>query len=382
FVFVLAGGSGTRLAPLSLTGPGQLPKQFLALVGARTMLQQTIDRLPAGRLVVVPEECYAEAVREQCARPLSGAAGSAIAILAEPFGCNTAPAVGLCALYALHQTADKNTVLFFLPADHIMNKSVFTQLFNRAVTQAATGRIVTIGITPDRPETGYGYIKARGSGACLQVDAFVEKPDLPTARQYLAAGNYFWNAGMFVMKIGTALQALERYAPEIYQELLGIDFAGDLSVEIARQYQCLKAKKQNISIDYAVMEKAAAEMDLLPAPPELEWNDVGGWVALAKYYPPDAADNLIINYTADEIQLSGARGLLVVNSGNGILICPQTLAPRAKDIIPGLQQGLKSECLDCRNVAVENQTARYVGVIGLQDMQISYQSGRLEIRKL
>jgi mannose-1-phosphate guanylyltransferase/mannose-6-phosphate isomerase len=252
-------------------------------------------------------------------------------------------------------------------------------LFQQAVARAANGKIITIGITPDRPETGYGYIETSGSGAQLAVRAFVEKPDLPTAQKYLSAGNYFWNAGMFVMRIDTALQALERDAPEIYRALLGIDFTKNLSTEIARQYQLIKDKKQNISIDYAVMEKEAANMELLPAPTALAWNDVGGWIALRKYYPPDAQNNLILNYTREEIVVSGLRDLLVVNTENGILLCPQTLAQRAKEIIAGLEKKLAAETIDCQNVIIENNTARYIGAIGLQDIKIVYENKKLNV---
>ncbi|MDR2428393.1 MAG: mannose-1-phosphate guanylyltransferase [Candidatus Margulisbacteria bacterium] len=379
YVFILAGGSGTRLAPLSLTGPGKLPKQFLPLVGEKTMLQQTIERVPDGQIVIVPEERYVPAIRRQCAE-LTGAR-SEVEILAEPFGCNTAAAAGLCALYARQKTNAEQTVLFFLPADHIMDENVFEQLFRRAVVQAASGKIITIGITPDRPETGYGYIQTSGSGAELNVQAFVEKPDLPTAQKYLAAGNYFWNAGMFVMRVDTALRALERDAPEIYRALLGVDFTKNLSTEIARQYQIIKDKKQNISIDYAVMEKEAANMLLLPAPTALEWNDVGGWIALRKYYPPDTQNNLILNYAREEIAISGLRDLLVVNTENGILLCPQTLAQRAKEIISGIEKKLTAETIDCQDVIIENSTERYIGVIGAQNIRVVYKNGELNVSK-
>ncbi|MDR1322976.1 MAG: mannose-1-phosphate guanylyltransferase [Candidatus Margulisbacteria bacterium] len=380
YVFVLAGGSGTRLAPLSLTGPGKLPKQFLPLVGEKTMLQQTLERIPDGQIVIVPEERYVPDIQKQC-KDLPGAPGKA-EILAEPFGCNTAAAVGLCALYARQKTNDDKTVLFFLPADHIMDQNIFGQLFRQAVARAADGKIITIGITPDRPETGYGYIQTGDQGDKLSVQAFVEKPDLPTAQKYLAAGNYFWNAGMFVMRIDTALQALERDAPEIYRALLGVDFTQNLSTEIARQYQIIKDKKQNISIDYAVMEKEAANMELLPAPTALEWNDVGGWIALRKYYPPDAQNNLVLDYAREKIEISGLRDLLVVNTENGILLCPQTQAQQAKEIIAGLEKKLTAETIDCQNVIIENLAERYIGVIGLTGVKVNYRTGWLEIRKL
>ncbi|GBR74897.1 mannose-1-phosphate guanyltransferase, partial [Candidatus Termititenax aidoneus] len=154
------------------------------------------------------------------------------------------------------------------------------------------------------------------------------------------------------------------------------------SAEIARQYQIIKDKKQNISIDYAVMEKEAANMELLPAPTALEWNDVGGWIALRKYYPADAQNNLVLNYAREKIEISGLRDLLVVNTENGILLCPQDQAQRAKEIIAGLEKKLTAETIDCRNVIIENLTARYIGVIGLTGIKVNYRAGRLEIKKL
>jgi hypothetical protein len=130
------------------------------------------------------------------------------------------------------------------------------------------------------------------------------------------------------------------------------------------------------------MEKEAANLELLPAPTALEWNDVGGWIALRKYYPPDARNNLVLNYAREKIAVSGLRDLLIVNTENGILLCPQTQAQRAKEIISGIEKGLSTETIDCQNVLIENLTARYIGVIGLTGVKINYRAGLLEIKKL
>ncbi len=376
--FILAGGSGTRLAPLSLTSPGKLPKQFLALVGNKTMLQEAADKVPAGNeIIVVPEEKYTQTVQAQL--------GNSAKILAEPFGCNTAPAIGLAALYALKMTADQDTVLFFMPADHIMDKPAFQKYFKTA-TEAAfnTNKIVTIGIKPTRPETGYGYIKVadKHNEKAYNVNSFVEKPNLATAAQYLAAGGYYWNAGIFSMKIKTILAALKKDAPLIYEKISNIDLTSNLSQEITREYTAIKEAKQNISIDYAVMEKEAANMLLVEAGEDLEWNDVGGWVALSKYINQDQNNNLVLNYLSLEIKLENCRDLLIVTSVNGILITPQSSAQKAKEIIPGIESGKRTELISCQNSTIKNNEAElYIGGIDLVNYDIELKNNRLTITK-
>lgn len=376
---ILAGGSGTRLAPLSLTGPGKLPKQFLALVGQRTMLQETLARIPKGSdVIIVPETKFADVVRTQ--------AGKEVEILSEPFGCNTAPAVGLAARYALEKWGNDDAVLFFMPADHMMNAPAFQKYYELATAAAfKTGKIITIGISPTRPETGYGYIKVKpqlDTEPCA-VEKFVEKPSLKTAEKYLSEGGYYWNAGIFAMKIKTALNTLEKDAREIAERLSQIDFnTTDLQADIARKYEEIKDIKQNISIDYAVMEKEAKNMLLIPADKSLAWNDVGGWIALSEYVKPDKDNNLVLNYMKTEIKLSNCKGLLIVTSENGILITTQELAPRAKDIIPGIQAKKTTELIDVKEVTIQNTTQLYLGVIGLQNMSISYDGTSLHVTQL
>jgi mannose-1-phosphate guanylyltransferase/mannose-6-phosphate isomerase len=371
FVFILAGGSGTRLAPLSLTMPGKLPKQFLALVGERTMLQQTIDRIPAGQqIVVVPEEKYTAAVEAQIGHHK---------ILAEPFGCNTAAAVALSARYVLQQTNGEDAIAFFLPADHIVDTKAFQKYFMQARDAVAhDDKIITIGIKPDRPETGYGYIETAG----VQVKRFVEKPDVATARKYLEQGDFYWNAGMFAMRAKTILKLMVKDCPDVLEQVNKIDFTKNLSAEITREYTVIKQKKANISIDYAVMEKEAANMRLIPAGADLEWNDVGGWIALSHYIKPDTQNNLVLNYLKTKIQLENCRDLLVVTSENGILVTTQELGQRAKDIIPGIQAEKNQDSIDCQNVTIDNATSKYIGTIGLKDTTITYDGYVLHIKKL
>lgn len=373
---ILAGGSGTRLAPLSLTGPGKLPKQFLALVGQKTMLQETMDRIPKGSdVIIIPETRFADVVKAQV--------GKQAEILSEPFGCNTAPAVGLAARYALEKWGNEDAVLFFMPADHMLNAKIFKTYFEQATIAAyTTGKIVTLGITPTRPETGYGYIKSKPTDdpALCPVERFVEKPNLATAEKYIAEGNYYWNAGIFAMKIKTILTALEKDAREIAERLSQIDFhTSDLQFEIARKYEEIKEIKKNISIDYAVMEKEAKNLLLIPADKALSWNDVGGWVALSEYVKPDKNNNLVLNYLNDQVNLNSCRDLLVVTSENGTLITTQELAARAKDIIPGITAGKSLETLDCTKVQAANTSGKYLGIIGLKNTTVNHTPGQLTI---
>jgi len=245
---------------------------------------------------------------------------------------------------------------------------------------------VTIGIKPERPETGYGYIKVRqqekiGYEMLYKVDRFIEKPKLTMAQQYLNEGGYYWNAGIFAMKAKTILRALEKNAPLIFQRITNINFDHDLSAEIAREYKMIKAEKQNISIDYAVMEKEANDLLLIPADETLAWNDVGGWVALAKYIPVQPHNNLIFNYLNLDIQIAGPADLLVITSANGILITSQELAPRAREIIPGIEAQKTTEMIDCRDTRIENRTTLYLGAIGLEQINISFDGKKLNITR-
>jgi len=395
-VFIMAGGSGTRLAPLSLTTPGNLPKQFLSLVGQDTLLQKAITRIPEKTAItIVPELKYEKEVLKQ-AQDIN----ITVTSLSEPFGCNTAPAILLSAYYALNNGANEDTVLFFMPADHLMNDDTFRETFEKAITIAERSeKIVTIGIKPERPETGYGYILTdKDKNKDLRIEnelpvlQFVEKPDLATAEKYVKSGDYYWNAGIFAFKVKTILQAMENDAPEIFSVLSEIK--DNLTIDnISRQYTKIKEAEANISIDYAVMEKEASNMLLIPADTSLEWNDVGNWVSLEKYLNKDEHDNhfsdhidfidsghnTVLNYLDISITLNHCTSILVVATKNGILICPKELAQRAKEIIPGIEAGKKEEMTDCEHVLIKNSTETYIGIIGLANAAVEYDNKKLLI---
>jgi mannose-1-phosphate guanylyltransferase/mannose-6-phosphate isomerase len=311
---VLSGGSGTRLWPLSRE---KYPKQLLPLVGEQSMLQATVARLGgladmAGPLLVCNEE-HRFVVAEQV-RTL-GLQGS---VLLEPFGRNTAPALALAALWAVRDGEDP--VLVVMPADHdIADGAAFRDAVARAVTLADTGVTVTFGITPDCPETGYGYIQrgqalADGSGG-FALARFVEKPDRQTAESYLDSGDYLWNSGIFVMKASVWITALGLCRPDILaacqQALAGGKTDGDF---VRVDVEAFKACPSD-SIDYAVMERLTTGGAGLPKaaviPLTAGWSDVGAWDALWKVLPKCGEGNA----TRGDVMLENCRDTLVVSEG-------------------------------------------------------------------
>ncbi|WP_295005759.1 mannose-1-phosphate guanylyltransferase/mannose-6-phosphate isomerase [uncultured Dechloromonas sp.] len=311
---VLSGGSGTRLWPLSRE---KYPKQLLPLVGDNTLLQETVARLGGleglGEPFLVCNEEHRFAVAEQLR--LLGKRGQ---ILLEPCGRNTAPALTLAALWA--QRDGDDPVLVVMPADHvILEGEVFRKAVARAVGLAEQGLAVTFGITPDCPETGYGYIQ-RGDRSGLDDGAyalarFVEKPDRETAQAYLDAGDYLWNSGIFVMKASTWLSALSVCRPDILlacRTALGaVSQDGDFVRVDRREFeQC-----PSDSIDYAVMERLSAGLPGLPGaaviPLSAGWSDVGAWDALWKVLPKCAAGNA----TRGDVMLESCRNTLALSEG-------------------------------------------------------------------
>jgi mannose-1-phosphate guanylyltransferase/mannose-6-phosphate isomerase len=309
---VLSGGSGTRLWPLSRE---KYPKQLLPLVGEQSMLQATVARLEgldgmAGPLLVCNEE-HRFVVAEQV-RTL-GLQGS---LLLEPFGRNTAPALALAALWAVRDGEDP--VLVVMPADHdIADGAAFRDAVSRAVKLAETGVTVTFGITPDCPETGYGYIQRGralndGSGA-FALARFVEKPDRPTAESYLDSGDYLWNSGIFVMKASVWIAALGVCRPDILaacqQALGGGKTDGDFVRVDADAFRACPSD----SIDYAVMERLTTGGTGLPKaaviPLTAGWSDVGAWDALWKVLPKCGEGNA----TRGDVMLENCRDTLVVS---------------------------------------------------------------------
>ena len=362
---ILCGGSGTRLWPLSRTG---FPKQFLCLTGQDSLFQQAATRLAQlGRsditvsppLLVTGEDhrfFAAEQLRE---------AGIALGhALLEPTGRNTAPALTLAALAA--QAGGEDPVLVVTPADQtVVNTAAFTQAMQQAIQEAAAGTIVILGINPDRPETGYGYIQTspslRGEAEAVHpVQRFVEKPDAAKAQQYLDTGGYFWNAGMFVLKASVWLQALEQFRPDILQTTrTAWNERREDGHFIRPGQEAFKAIPAE-SIDYAVMENApGAGLPIKMVTLDAGWSDLGAWDAVWNVLPKDEAGNAhvgdvlftdsrntLVHATSRLVSLVGVDDLIVIETPDAVLVADRTRSQDVKHIVNALSlQGREEHIL-------------------------------------
>lgn len=348
---VMAGGSGTRFWPQSTEAR---PKQFLNIFGERTMLQSTVDRIekliPAERVWVITNDKYVDLVREQLPDiPTQN-------IVGEPVGRNTAPCVAAAA--ALIHQQDPNGTMVVLPADHLIAETDnFLSILEAAESKAREdGSLITIGIKPDHPETGYGYIEFDEDSSenhngqeVKQVKQFREKPDSETAQKFIDAGNFLWNSGMFIWKASTILNKFEQYLPEIDEEIKTLErslSAGDQKESINNfYYGC-----PSISIDYGIMEKADS---VYVVPGDFGWNDVGSWRAVydlrskdengnviqAKHTETaDAKNNLLQSKGEKMIALVGVENLAVVETDNAILICDIDHSQGVKKVVNKLRK--------------------------------------------
>ena len=342
---IMAGGSGTRLWPLSRAGH---PKQFLTLNGEDTMLQSTIKRLNGldiSSSVTICNEEHRFFVAEQL-REIDKL-GS---IILEPVGKNTAPAISLAAL-----TAHDDPMLLVLAADHVIqDEGAFTKAVNQAIPLAEAGKLVTFGIVPKEAHTGYGYIK-KGSqeGNGFSVDKFVEKPSSEVANDYVASGNYFWNSGMFLFKASRYLEELNKFRPDIYAACLDATKETESDLDFLRINKEAFAKCPSESIDYAVMEKTA---DAVLVPMDAGWSDIGSWSSLWDISDKDINGNASIGdvllhnskncYVRTDDKLVAAVGLddlVIVNTKDALMVAHKDAVQDAKVIAQQLKENARGE---------------------------------------
>ena len=342
YPIILAGGRGTRFWPLSRK---KLAKQLLPLNSQKTMIQETVERL----LPVAPaKQCWIITngdLRDNIIRQVKQVPKQQV--IAEPMGRNTAPAIGLAAFILLHR--DPDAILGLFPSDHVItDEKRYSRNLQSAVRVAAAGEnIVVMGIKPNRPETGYGYIETgETANSLFRVRRFTEKPKLDLAQQFLDAGNYYWNSGMFVWAASTLAAALREYLPKTALLLEEIDSTyGTRKFEST--FKRLYPKCDNISVDYAIMEPRSARGELnaniFCVPAEFGWNDLGSWAALFEHHSRDQRKNVI--RSGSEFQLDsegnyihapgkfvaavGVKGLVVVDTGDALLI---TTRDRSQDV--------------------------------------------------
>ena len=361
---ILAGGSGTRLWPLSRM---QLPKQFLKLQGEKSLLDSTIDRLSP---LATPEDVLVITGVEHA----QGEAYSSLQhyqTLLEPVGRNTAPAIALAAAW-LQQRSEADPVMVVLPADHIIKQAdAFQQALQTAIEAAEQGHLVTFGIQPTRPDTGFGYIQAdqhQKSGAgCYPVKQFTEKPDLQTAEQMVQSGDYYWNSGMFVWKASTILREVEEHLPEVYAVIQKMVAAWEQGSEEQGAINALFPEMPNISIDYGVLEKSQHVM-LVPC--DIGWSDVGSWDAVHEVAPHDTAENALqgrvvakgcknslIHSNKRLVAAVGIEDLCIIETADAVLVTPRGESQRVREVVDELKQSNAQEHLT--HLTVERPWGRY-----------------------
>ncbi|MDO9010894.1 MAG: mannose-1-phosphate guanylyltransferase/mannose-6-phosphate isomerase [Gallionella sp.] len=358
FAVILAGGTGSRLWPLSRQN---LPKQFLTLDGHASLLQTTINRLApvivAKNVLIVTQESHAKGEAYHALQPYPS--------LFEPVGRNTAPAIALAAARLMLDGSDP--IMVVLPADHVIKDEItFRTHLNIAIEAAKQDKLVTFGIQPTRPDTGFGYIKTsipssvldpqsciEPQSCVLAVERFTEKPDLATAEQFLKEGNYFWNSGMFVWRASVILAEIEQHLPDVYQVIQAIiaesRVSGDFQGAVVKYF----AGMPSVSIDYGVLEKSS-RVSLIPC--DIGWNDVGSWQAVHDISAKDengnalqgnviAVDckNSLIRAEKRLVAVIGVEDLCVVETADAILISKNDQTQRVREVVDVLQDRGASE---------------------------------------
>ncbi len=355
YAVILAGGSGKRLWPLSRR---ECPKQLLDITSQqRTLLRETYSRLeplvPPEAIYVVTAEQYLGSTKEHL--PSLPEAN----IIREPQGRGSAPAIGLAAVHVKHRNPE--AVMACLPADHhITQPEKFRQVLSLAEQVALEGHLVTLGMEPDHPHTGYGYIEIgeqlmeRGGHTVHRVERFTEKPDEATAKRFVEGGQHFWNSGMFIWKAATILEEMEKHLPRLHacltevERVLGTE---DEVVVLERTWPDVEKE----TIDFGVMEKAD---DVVVIPTEIGWTDVGDWATLTALLPRDGDGNVVVGHhlglkTKNSLIHSprrlvatvGIEDLIIVDTEDAILVCPRDRAQDVKALVERLEEEGWQECL-------------------------------------
>jgi len=353
---IMAGGEGTRFWPLSRKDN---PKQFLKLNDdQKTMLQETVERIkelvPIEQVFIATNEAYQEAIKKQ----LGGI--PAENIIVEPMKRNTAACIGLSSVVI--ENKYPGSTMIVLPADHLIkDENKFVDILSKAVMTASTGKnLVTLGIKPTHPETGYGYIHygdhlhTIDGDQVFEVQNFTEKPDLDTAKDFLEDGNYLWNSGMFIWQLDSILYNLEKYLPEMYESLSKIKKALGTDLEkkvIENEFE----KMESVSIDYGIMEKAE---DIFVIPGSFGWDDLGSWPALERVKKVDDDGNVVVgkHYGIDTtnsiihspnkvVTTIGLDDVVIVDTEDAILICDKKRAQEVKEIRNILAEDGLEDCL-------------------------------------
>jgi len=344
---IMAGGKGERFWPLSTE---LVPKPFVNITGEKTLIELTVDRarriVPLERIFVVLGREHLPVARRCLPRlPRRN-------FIIEPVGRDTAPCVGLAAMLLHRRNPD--AVMVVLPSDHyIPDEKAFSRSIREAVKTARRGdHLVTLGVVPGRPETGYGYIKtgrktaAAPAADCFEVTRYVEKPNLAKARRYIREGGYYWNAGIFVWRVQVLLEGLKLHMPELHLGLF--KFLKALSTGKKETAETIFARLPKLSIDYGLMEKARNVL-MIPAP--FAWDDVGTWTSLLRVLPRDETGNVVRGKTValdttncviitDSTQVAtlGVSDLVIVASKKGILVCDASKAQEVRQIAKALSE--------------------------------------------
>ena len=357
---ILAGGSGTRLWPMSRQ---HYPKQLLKLFGDKTMLQQTILRLNGVANLAPPIVVCNEEHRFMVAEQLHEIGQGRGSIILEPVARNTAPALALAAIHA--KSLAENPILLVLSADHmIKDVNAFHIALDDAITAAQSGHLATFGVNPTRPETGYGYIKTKMDSSAASifypVAQFVEKPDLLTAEKYLAEGCYYWNSGMFVFQTNIFLSELAQQSSDVVHAAEQAKLKAVQDLDFIRVDRESFSQAPNISIDYALMEKSN---NVVCVPFNAGWSDVGDWKSFWDLSEKDESGNSLIGdsidigstntlvFSQDKLVATlGVNNLMIINTPDAVLVADQSQAQQVKSIITRIEKQKRSEHLQHREI--------------------------------